>query len=285
MENPRLPTFDSMMNPLLTSLRELGDSGTIEEINQTVIEKLKLPDEIQEIPHNKNKGGLSEVEYRLAWTRTYLKKADLLENSSRGVWALTSKGKKIEKVDEKQIVQYVRKLDKERKDDDKTRKIEEEIDDQYSWQNEVLGIVQNITPEAFEKLIQRLLRESGFTQVTVTGKTGDGGIDGKGILRIGGILGFRVLFQCKRYKGSVGPNIVRDFRGAIVGRADKGLLVTTGRFTKEAINEATRDGASPIDLIDGDRLVELLKEFSLGLKVSCKQIEEVEIDSDWFKLI
>jgi len=285
MENPRMPTFDSMMNPLLSSLRELGDSGTIDEINQTVIEKLKLPDEIQEIPHNKDKGGVTEVEYRLAWTRTYLKKADFLENSSRGVWALTAKGKENEKVDEKQIVQYVRKLDKEKKDDDKTRKIKDEIDDQYSWQNEVLDIVQKISPEAFEKLIQRLLRESGFTQVTVTGKTGDGGIDGKGILRIGGILGFRVLFQCKRYKGSVGPNIVRDFRGAIVGRADKGLLVTTGRFTKEAINEATRDGAPPIDLIDGDRLVELLKEFSLGLVVSHKQIEEIKIDRDWFKII
>ena len=83
-----------------------------------------------------------------------------------------------------------------------------------------------------------MLRKSGFTQVDVTGRSGDGGIDGIGIMRLGGFLSFRVLFQCKRYKGSVGAGTVRDFRGAMIGRTDKGLIVTTGN--RAALLHATQ---------------------------------------------
>jgi restriction system protein len=109
-----------------------------------------------------------------------------------------------------------------------------------------------------------MLRESGFVHVEVTGRTGDGGIDGKGIARINGFMSFHVLFQCKRYKGSVTAGEIRDFRGAMVGRADKGLFISTGSFTPAAVKEATRDGAPPIDLVDGDELAEKLKELALG---------------------
>ena len=130
---------------------------------------------------------------------------------------------------------------------------------------------------------QRLLRESGFVQVEVTGKSGDGGIDGKGIVKISGFLSFHVIFQCKRYKGSVTSSQIRDFRGAMQGRADKGLMITTGNFTRDAIKEATRDGAPPIDLIDGEILCEKLKEFNLGVQTEI--IEDVKINSEWFKKI
>ena len=123
-----------------------------------------------------------------------------------------------------------------------------------------------IKPDAFERLAQRLLRESGFLQVEVTGKTGDGGIDGKGIVRVSGLLSFHVIFQCKRYRGSITPSQIRDFRGAMQGRADKGFFITTGTFTRDAIKEATRDGAPPIDLIDGELLCDKLKEFKLGVQ-------------------
>ena len=138
----------------------------------------------------------------------------------------------------------------------------------------------SIPPDAFERLSQRLLRESGFTQVEVTGKVGDGGIDGKGIVRINGFLSFHVIFQCKRYKGSISPSQIRDFRGAMQGRADKGLFITTGTFTREATKEASRDGAPPIDLIDGELLCEKLKE--LGLGVTTETVEVINIKADWF---
>ena len=144
----------------------------------------------------------------------------------------------------------------------------------------MLNILYSISPSAFERLAQRLLRESGFSQVEVTGKSGDGGIDGKGIVRINGFLSFHIIFQCKRYRGSVTPSQIRDFRGAMQGRADKGLFITTGTFTKEAKKEATRDGAPPIDLLDGELLCEKLKEMQLG--VLTKQIEVVEVNKEWF---
>jgi len=127
-----------------------------------------------------------------------------------------------------------------------------------------------------------MLRESGFTQVEVTGRTGDGGIDGVGILRLGGFLSFHVMFQCKRWQGSIGANIIRDFRGAMVGRADKGIFVTTGTFTKDAVREATRDGAPPIDKIDGDQLIDKLKELGLGVSTEVVSVEKIVVDTDWF---
>jgi len=138
-------------------------------------------------------------------------------------------------------------------------------------------------PIAFERLCQRLLRESGFIEVEVTSRGGDGGIDGHGIIRVGGLISFPVFFQSKRYQGNIGPNVVRDFRGAMVGRSDKGVLITTGGFTREARREATRDGAPPIDLIDGDLLIDKLKELRLGVK--CRMVEEVELVPEWFESI
>lgn len=160
------------------------------------------------------------------------------------------------------------------------QEVTEAVDKTEEWKEQLLNILYEITPAAFERLAQRILRESGFFQVEVTGKAGDGGIDGKGIVRVSGLLSFHVIFQCKRYKGSVTPSQIRDFRGAMQGRADKGLFITTRTFTREAIKEATRDGAPPIDLIDGETLCEKLKELRLG--VETKLIESVEIRDEWF---
>ncbi|MBP7952339.1 MAG: restriction endonuclease [Sphingorhabdus sp.] len=148
------------------------------------------------------------------------------------------------------------------------------------WHDKLLVVLKAMDPSAFERLAQRLLRESGFVKVEVTGKTGDGGIDGTGILQIS-LMSFHVLFQCKRYQGSVGSGAVRDFRGAMMGRTDKGLIITTGTFSPDARREATRDGAPPIDLIDGAALCEKLKELSLG--VETKLVEEIAVKPAWFE--
>ena len=151
--------------------------------------------------------------------------------------------------------------------DKKPSSIEVEFEEstQDHWQSDLLSAVRDMTPDAFERLSQRLLREAGFSKVEVRGKTGDGGIDGVGILRVN-LITFQVYFQCKKYKGSVGAKEIRDFRGALQGRADKGLFITTGTFTSHASDEATRDGAIAIDLIDGENLCELLKKYELGVK-------------------
>lgn len=268
------------MNPTLDSLRELGGSASIHELVDEIIRHLELPDEVADVPHGD--GRQTEVEYRAAWARTYLKKAGLLDNSERGVWTLTATGQEAIEVDPQEIVQLVRKLHRERR---KEREVEDEAleDDADSpWEAELLHLLGQMDPIAFERLCQRVLRESGFTEVEVTRRSGDGGIDGHGLIRIGGLISFPVLFQSKRYAGNIGPDTVRDFRGAMMGRADKGLIITTGGFTREARREATRDGAPPIDLIDGTLLVEKLKELRLGVEVQIKTVEEVRINADWF---
>lgn len=279
MSKNSLPTYDAMMNPLLRAMKELGGSGTIEEINNKVAEFLGLHDKQLDIMHDSKRGGQTEFEYRLAWTRTYLKRYGILENSSRGVWALTPEGRNLTEVNEKEIVRVVR--EQLRAERFETNEVDEESNT-LTWQEELLETLIKMEPSAFERLTQRFLRESGFIQVEVTGRSGDGGIDGRGIMRLGGLLSFHVIFQCKRWQGAVGAGQVRDFRGAMVGRADKGLLVTTGTFTKDAVREATRDGAPAIDLIDGDQLVEKLRELTLGVKTEKVEIEKVSVDKEWF---
>jgi restriction system protein len=212
----------------------------------------------------------------------------LIENSSRAVWSLIDNDIDTSKLDYKLIVKSVRDENKktttnEDNNNENDTEVSIEIESKLGWKEQLLKVLLEIDPSAFERLCQRLLRESGFIQVEVTGKSGDGGIDGKGIVRISGFLSFHILFQCKRYKGSVSAGQIRDFRGAMTGRADKGLLITTGTFTRDAIKEATRDGAPPIDLIDGEILCDKLKEFNLGVKTEL--IEEMSINSDWFKRI
>jgi restriction system protein len=272
--------YDDLMNPVLQALKSLGGSGTIEEINTQVAEIAKIPSEQLEVLHNPEKGGITEIEYRLMWTRTYLKIYGIIENSVRGVWSLTEKGSQIQKVDEKDVVRVVREHMKKNKKE--SGESVDEPNKEVEWQEELLDVILKMSPAAFERLIQRLLRESGFVQVEVTGQSGDGGIDGHGIMRLGGLLSFHVIFQAKRWKGPVGSSQVRDFRGAMVGRADKGLLITTGAFTKDALKEATRDGAPAIDLVDGDQLVEKLKQVSLGVSTKKIEVEQVSIDPKWF---
>lgn len=285
-----MPKFHELMNPLLEALFALGGSGSIDEIFEKVVEQQGVSDDIASVPHNPEKSNQTEVAYRLAWARTYLKRYGFLENSSRGVWSLTKLAKEAKRVDPQAVVREVRQADKKavKCEEQSSGGLNDEIEltdndtpEAQDWKEGLYHLLtKEITPDAFERLTQRLLRESGFVQVEVTGRSGDGGIDGKGIARIHGFMSFHVIFQCKRYQGSVSAHDIRDFRGAMVGRADKGLFITTGTFTPAAVKEATRDGAPPIDLVDGEQLAEKLKEFQLGLKTEL--IEKVTIEKDWF---
>jgi len=272
--------FDDLFNPTLQALHKLGGSASVSEIEEEVSKVLNLTDdEINDI----HRGSTTKLSYRLAWSRNYLKRYGLLENSSRGVWALTPVGVKTVSVNKNEVKREVVVSDREKGSTEKEVVEEgttEEID-KLSWQENLLEILQDMPPDNFERLCQRVLRELGFVNVEVTGRSGDGGIDGKGVVKIGGVLSFHVVFQCKRFKGSVSPSFIRDFRGAMVGRADKGLFITTGNFSREAKKEAQREGAPPIDLIDGFQLADNMKDLGLGLKVN--KVEKVEINKDWFE--
>ena len=280
------PEFLRFCIPIIEVLRELGGSGRPAEVTDLVIERMNIPEDEQEIT---NKNGGSRIRNQVAWARFYLVKAGLLSSSQRGVWGLTEKGTNIN-INEEFVLKLFRKVHQqfteERKARKSTKKIVEEDDADASgaevnadFKVELLSMLQSLPPEGFERICQRLLRESGFQQVTVTGKTGDGGIDGHGILQINPLVSFKVLFQCKRYQGAVAVSAVRDFRGALQGRADKGIILTTGTFTTDAKREAIRDGATPIELVDGDKLVEMFEELTLGLRPK----QDYEVDSDFFE--
>jgi restriction system protein len=287
-----VPPFDSLIWPTLQALRAMGGSATNEELLAKLIELQAYPPEVQAFQHSDNRQ--TKLNYNLAWAKTYLKKVGALENSSRGVWSLTKVGEAFTLEDALAAPARVRKQaaeDKRARDlahlvaapaENPAEAVEsEELEEAY-WKTQLLSVIRGIKPDAFERLAQRVLREAGFLKVEVTGRSGDGGIDGIGVLRVN-LLSFQVLFQCKRYQGSVGAGAIRDFLGAMVGRSDKGLLMTTGTFTPDAKREATRDGAPAIDLFDGDQICDLLKQLKLGVRTD--MVEKMTVDPGWFNAL
>ncbi|MBO9434557.1 restriction endonuclease [Ruegeria sp. R13_0] len=291
------PEMPGMMLATVEAMKQVGGSASIYELDEKVAEIEGVSEEEQSYMMTGTNQGQPRLNYYLAWARTFLKKGGALENSARGIWALTEFGSTIETIgDTQRIIDQVNEEEKARARERRKKKQQngdepelfsssdqsdksEETPDTETWKSRLLATLKQMDPYAFERLAQRLLREAGFTKVEVRGKSGDGGIDGVGVLRVN-LVSFQVFFQCKRYKGSVGSSEIRDFRGAMMGRADKGLFITTGNFTAQASDEATRDGATAIDLIDGDRLCDLLKENDLG--VATQMIEAVTIDEKFF---
>jgi len=275
------------MLPTLAILAERGGSATNEEIETALVEKFGLSPEQMEATYETT--GALVVPDRMSWARSYLKYPGFVDNPKRGVWVLTEEGRSAAaQNDDGQVRKAVAKAynaQQSRKAAERKAAATEHSgqpdSEEGPWSDQLLAKLQSIEPAAFERLCQRLLREHGFTRVEVTGKSGDGGIDGQGVLRVN-LVSFHVLFQCKRYKGSVSSGTIRDFRGAMQGRADKGLVITTGTFTPDARREATRDGAPAIDLIDGEALCELLKDVGLGVRVREVISYEIEVEDAFF---
>jgi restriction system protein len=277
--------FVRYFGPLLAALRGLGGSGTPDEVVERIADDLRLPDEVQNELLSSG-----ELRYRnqVAWARFYLVREGLLDSSKRGVWSLTERGRSMTLTLEQAreiFLKWVKFFQEQRRArTNKVEPAEEAVAEgtgatSTDYRNTVLDVLLKLPAAGFERLCQRLLREAGFTQVVVTGSSGDGGLDGYGTLAVNPLVSFKVLFQCKRYSKSVAPSHVRDFRGAMAGRADKGIILTTGTFTAEARREASRDGVPPIELIDGEKLVDMLEELELGLRA----VKTYEVDPAFFK--
>ncbi|HBC89057.1 MAG TPA: restriction endonuclease [Lentisphaeria bacterium] len=266
MTKQKGPQFLQYAIPILDILKELGGSAKPSEIIDKVIDKLKISEKEQ---NEVNQNGQSRVKNQIAWARFYLAKDGLLDSSRRGVWSLTDKGRNA-KLDPEEVYILFKRVHTQFEKNSNKNEVESIPDETESikiesYKIELLQVLQNLSADGFERICQRLLRESGFEQVVVTGRSGDGGIDGHGILQINPVVSFKVLFQCKRYTGTVSPSQVRDFRGAMAGRADKGIIMTTGSFSSEARKEAVRDGVPAIELVDGDKLVKMFEACELGL--------------------
>ncbi len=282
-EFKNVPNYAQLIEVTFQALKKLGGSGKNDEINDTAAELLKLSDDILAIPHL-DSSSLSEVNYRLAWARTLLKNYGAVENSARCVWSITPEYTKIDSVDG----EYIDKNCKKPKKNNNNKEISDieksglELPEEIKpWRKRLYDVLVSMDPFGFERLTQRVLRECGFTQVEVTKKSGDGGIDGTGKLRINGIFSFNIAFQCKRYQGVVGAGDIRDFRGSLTTNIEKGVFITTGSFSKSAVEEASSPGKQQIDLIDGEEFITKLAEFGIGVK----EVKDYEIDEDYFAKI
>lgn len=286
-----VPRYIDLLWPALQAAIALGGSASNEELDGAVVEREGLSSEVQGVLHGD--GPSTEIEYRLAWARTYLKGMGLLTNSRRGVWSVTAKGREVTEADIRPLHTEFsaenRKKNAARKSAQAaSRRADEpdtniaEAENQTDWKDALLDTLLTISPDAFERLTQRLLREAGFSSASITRRNTNGDMEGLGVYQLS-LLSFPVFFQCTRYSGSVGAGAVRDFRGAMSGRGEKGLLITTGTFTGDARAESKRDGAPPIDLVDGDRLCDLLKEHALGVHTTTRVVEDVEIRADYFQ--
>ena len=269
------PRFVRYFGPVIEVLKSLGGSGSPEEVRGEVASRLAISEAEQD---EQLSSGSSRFDNQVAWARFYLTRAGLLDSSRRGVWSLTEKGRATTLSDAAAVqlfkdVHKVFSAERKRAKPDTDDPIEQPSPEAAageqgppSHRESLLAILKSFPPPGFERLCQRLLRESGFQHVTVTGRSGDGGLDGTGVVEVNPFVSFRVLFQCERYGGAVPPTQVRDFRGAMAGRADKGIILTTGTFTAEARREAVRDGVPPIELVDGEKLLDMFEKLELGLK-------------------
>jgi restriction system protein len=281
MAKSKQAEFSKYLGPVLDALRELGGSGRPKEVIDKIAKNLHISDKTRE---ETLKNGSSKWDNQIAWARQYLVYAGLIDNSKRGVWVLTSLGQKTtlnEKQGHEIFLKQVARIQKTRKEKINGKAVEEiEIEPENGEKEEtLLEVLKSISPIGFEHLCQRLLREIGFENVEITQRSHDEGIDGFGILKLNPLISLKIIFQCKRYKKTVSREKIGDFRNAVIGRAEKGIIITTGAFSEDAKREANRDGAIPIELIDGERIVELFEELELGVK----PVTKYEIDYNFFE--
>lgn len=270
MNRNRIAEFVKWMGPLLDALRELGDSATPREASDLVAKNCNVDDSTKEKLLN---SGAPRFHNQVCWARQYLVWEGLLGSAKRGIWTLTEQGKKshLSEIDGHAIFKkWVAIHAKKRKS--KKPKVESESQDsedqdipELANSPNLLGVLRSMTPNGFERFCKYLLRVHGFESVEVTPIGKDGGVDGFGVLQLNPFISFKVIFQCKRYSGTVSRAQVGDLRNAMIGRADKGIMITTGIFSEDAKRESVRPGAPPIELIDGNELVEMLEKEEIGV--------------------
>jgi restriction system protein len=266
--------FVKWFGPLLDALRELGDSGKPREVANQIAKNLNLSDDVLDATV---KSGGSRFQNQVAWARQYLVWEGLVQSSKHGTWTLTEKGRTVHlsETESRAIFKKWVAIHRDKRKEKEIAGQEPDHTDELTPEEGVvdeplslLGTLRSLSAVGFEKVCRELLRESGFLNVEVTGGSADGGIDGFGTLEINAFVSFKVLFQCKRYSEGklVSRAQVGDFRNAMIGRAEKGIIMTTSAFSNAAVQEANREGAPKVELVDGAKLVEMFQKVELGVK-------------------
>lgn len=302
-----IPDFQTIMLPVL----KLASSSNEYKLSDAVE---KLADEFGLSSEERNEllpsGTQAVFNNRVAWARSYLKQAALVENPRRGYFSITESGRKLlaekpERITISLLEKYPEFQEfRNRKKDDKSEdqslalpilEIESKLTPEDALasaynqlrrelESEVLASVKAASPSFFERLVVDLLVKMGYggsrqEAGRALGRSGDGGIDG---IINEDRLGLDVIYiQAKRWEAVVGRPEIQKFAGALQGqRANKGVFITTSSFTSQA-EQYTNVIASKIILIDGEQLAKLMTEHNVGVSV-VGQYEVKKIDSDYF---
>ena len=291
--NLEIPKFHETFNPILDILSD-GKVIHTREMQKLVIEK-NYSHLSKELLEEKTKSGEILINNRIAWGKSYLKKGGYIKYPERGNVQITEKGKnqktkltlKSVEEDSNLLIFY-----KEESSKNKNSEIEmiqnaspqDLIDEGFNEielevKNELLEKLKTIDPYYFEKVILMLLKKMGYGDFIETSKTQDGGIDG--IINEDKLGLDKIYIQAKRFtENKVREKDIRNFIGAMSGDTNKGVFVTTSLFDKGAVEKA-KNAHHKIILLDGNKLVDLMHEFNVGVQI--KSVYEVkQLDEDFF---
>jgi restriction system protein len=274
----KVPGQEELIEPTFVALKNLGGSGSVDEIHDEVVKVLKLSDNQIQIMHS---DGRTKLHYNLAWARTYLKLYGAIDIKTRGIWVITSIFYDKKDIDKNDVILKVRNKRSSKNKTEPENEISFKITEanSYNWREKLITIIKEMNPYSFEEFTKLLLRYIGFEKLKVTQKSNDKGIDGYGIYKINGLVTYKVAFQCKRYTNTpISSSEIRDFRGSLSSEFDRGLFITTSTFSPSAREEAESSGKTLIELIDGENLIEKIAELEIGLKPKT----EYEIDFDFY---
>ena len=281
-----IPPYPELRSITLEAMRGVSLPASNDEINSAVADALNLTSHQRSVLHvNSNQ---TELAYCVAWARTALRVGGAVQNAGRALWTLTEEGWSItaETVNQRYEAHLAERAAARRESVDDmdgadSADLPQDLEE-LDWRGELLDRLMNMSPQGFEHLSGALLRAAGFHGVTVTRQSSDGGIDAFAVYRPQGLISFRTTVQCKRWSGGIGSDRVQAFQGASMGKADRGILITTGHFTPAAETQAQAPGAFPVDLVDGDALCELLRENSLGVRTVERKVEDITVDQAYF---
>lgn len=293
MSEVSLPSVKELYNPVLCALHNLGGEGTNQSIDAEVSRILSLSEEQLSVEYKSRR--TSVVLDRIGWARSHLKIAGLLDSPRRKTWALTKLGMSTTKLDPREVGRAIRKgrTPRENTGQPKPKNIHLDTDSLAradvaevfqsadAWQDELHDILHGMSPQSFARFFEHIFREEGIDQVEVVNTSGNGEIEGTMVS--GGFLSFRVAFRFTTRNNLIGSQEVDRFRRFVQSsRADKGILITTGSYTQEAIRDSMRRPNPTIELLDGEQFLERLKERSLGITTRQVIVEQVVVDRSFF---
>lgn len=301
-----IPTFDRFIEPLLRYLAAHPDGATRSDASEALADSVGIsPEERQQLLPS----GMQQIyRNRIGWAHDRLKRAGLSSSPRRGYWLLTPEGRKcIAKFPKGIPGDEIGKLaflsrkasgtgkGKKAHDDDLEeatsafKSPEERIEDalkelRESVILELLELLAGVHPASFESMVLEVLHAMGYgtsrEDLERVGGSGDGGIDG--IISLDKLGLEKVYVQAKRWKSDVGSAVIREFVGGLqLKGADKGVLITTSSFTKDARDAAERARGSVV-LVDGRRLAQLMLDHEVGVTHQ-KRLAIPKVDSDYFE--